>query len=919
MTQSAVPQSGDDYIFCKSTRMTAAVRRWLRRSTLLGLALLAIVPLSNAQSIITTIAGTGGIGFGGDGSPATAATLGLPNGVAVDGFGNVYIADALNRRIRKVDAVSGLISTVAGNGFPAFSGDGGPATSASISLCSTAPHSGIAVDQQGNLYIADCANNRIRKVNTAGTISTVAGIGGTTALSGDGGPATSANLGFPYGITVDANGNLFIADTGNGRVRKVDASTGIITTVAGTTQGANLGDGGLATNAQLANPHDVAVDSAGNLYIADYGNGRVRKVNTSGIISTLSLGGIAGTFTAASLALDSAGNLYMTTGCGVLKYSGSGAPVCYAGGGFNIPGDGGPATSAGLGTPSGVVLDSFGNLYISDKSSSRIRKVTPPPSCAFALNAGGQAFPATGGGGTVAVAAGSGCAWSALGAPAWITFNGASTGAGNGALNYTVAANSGIFRIATLTIGGVSFTVEQQPPTITGLTAIGSLAQIASAGGWTTAFTYVNLGATAAQARTTFFTNGGTPLLLPFTFPQLAAGTGPLLASTFDRKVNPGASLLFSTTGANSDAQMVGWGGLASDGNIGGYAVFSFPGLMWNAVVPLETRNAPRYLLAFDNTGTLATGVAIANLSAAPANINLVFRDDTGTQIDIETVTLAGNGHNSFMLNTTYAATVNKRGTVEFDTPSGGQISVLGLRANGGALTTLPVLANVNASGGSLTHATFNGGFNTLFTLVNNGSADAQATLNFFDDNGAALPMQLVLPQTSTPLTAATVTRTLAPGASLLVQAQGQDALPSVVGSAQLSTTGNVSGFAIFNWTTFGQEASVPLETRNPSAFVLAFDNTNGVVTGVAVANVSGQAATIPVTIRDDAGAVMGNANIQLAGNGHASFLLGDKYSVVNGKRGTVEFGTPGGGRISVIGLRAKTNGSLTTIPVLTK
>lgn len=907
---------------CRSTAQfancSAETALTLRRLAFLTFALCAVASLAKAQSVITTIGGNGGIGYGGDGGAATSATLGLPGGVAVDPAGNVYIADGLNSRIRKVDT-AGVISTFAGNGFPFFGGDGGAATSASVSLCATAQHSGIASDKQGNIYIADCRNNRIRKVDTAGIITTVAGIGGTTKLSGDGGPATSATLGTPYGVAVDANGNIYIADTGNGRVRKVDAGTGIITTVAGTTQGANLGDGGLATNAQLANPDDVAVDSKGNIYIADYGNGKVRKVNAAGIITSVPIPGI---IAVASLALDSADNLYVSAGVCVNRVSSSGVLTCVAGGGFNIPGDGGPPTSAGLGSITGIAFDSLGQLYISDSSESRIRLVTLGPSCSFLLDAVGQAFPAEGGSGVVTITAGAGCAWSATGAPSWITFAGASSGAGNGVLNFTVAANSGAARAVTLSVSGVSYSVEEAAALAgpgPGFVDAGSFAQVVSGGGWTTAFTYVNVGLSPAQARTTFFANSGTPLLLPFTFPQLAAGSSPLLGTTFDRSLNPNASLLFSTSGADNTTQKIGWGAFASTGAVSGFAIFRFPALNWNAVVPLESRNAPLYLLAFDNTGALATGVAIANLSSNPANVNMVFRDDNGTQLDAAAITLPAHGHNSFMLNTTYVKTNSIRGTVEFDTPSGGQISVLGLRANGPALTTLPVLASVGTSGGSLTHATFNGGFNTLFTLVNTGSSPAPATLNFFGDSGAALPMQLVLPQTGTQLTASTITRTLAPGASLLVQAQGQNSLAAVVGSAQLSTTGNVSGFAIFNWTTFGQEASVPLETRNPGAFVLPFDNTGGVVTGVALANVAGQAANIQVTIRDDAGSLLGNDVIQLAANGHASFVLGDKYSAVSGKRGIVQFDTPSGGRISVLGLLAKADGTLTTIPVLSK
>src|SRR6476646_9255175 len=186
-----------------------------------------------AQGVITTVAGSGSIGFAGDGGPATSAALSLPNGVTVDNAGNIYIVDALNRRVRKVDS-TGKISTFAGNGLPLLSGDGGLATSAGLALVATVPHLGVAADNAGNVYVTDYGDNRIRKVDRAGIISTVAGRGtlGQSGFSGDGGPAVNAELKGPSGIALDRAGNLYIADTGNGRIRKVDTA-GIITTVAG--------------------------------------------------------------------------------------------------------------------------------------------------------------------------------------------------------------------------------------------------------------------------------------------------------------------------------------------------------------------------------------------------------------------------------------------------------------------------------------------------------------------------------------------------------------------------------------------------------------------------------------------------------------------------------------------------------------
>jgi hypothetical protein len=273
------------------------------------------------------------------------------------------------------------------------------------------------------------------------------------------------------------------------------------------------------------------------------------------------------------------------------------------------------------------------------------------------------------------------------------------------------------------------------------------------------------------------------------------------------------------------------------------------------------------------------------------------------------------------MLADQYAVTAGKRGTVEFDTPTNGQISVLGLRAkSSGSVTTIPVLANVFNGSGSLAHVATAGGWQTSFTLVNTGTTSAQATLGFFDDKGSPMPLPLFFPQAATTKTTATITQALAAGASLIIQTQGLDAAAAVTGSAQLTGTGQVSGFAVFRYEPTAQEAVVPLESRNPGAFLLAFDNTNGVSTGLAIANLSSHATAVPVAVRDDTGATLASGTIDLSANGHASFMLTDAkqgYPVTAAKRGSIEFDTPSGGQISVLGIRATPGGAITTVPVL--
>ena len=316
--------------------------------------------VDGATGIITTVVGGAASGFSGDGGPATSASLNFPSGLAVDGSGNLYISDSFNYRVRRVDAATGVITTVAGDGIRGFSGDGGPATSASLNV----PW-GVAVDTSGNVYIADRDNHRVRRVDAAtGVITTVAG-----GFVGDGGPATSSSLNSPAGIALDASGNLYIADSAHHRVRLVDGATGTITTVAGTTSTGFSGDGGPATTANLNSPQGVAVDGSGNLYISDTFNHRVRRVDAAtGVITTVAgdgasgFSGDGGTATSASLkfprglAVDAAGNLLIADENHRVRRvdASSGIITTAAGNGTSgFSDDGGPATSASLNLPRG--------------------------------------------------------------------------------------------------------------------------------------------------------------------------------------------------------------------------------------------------------------------------------------------------------------------------------------------------------------------------------------------------------------------------------------------------------------------------------------------------------------------------------------------------------------------------------------
>jgi uncharacterized protein (TIGR03437 family) len=571
------------------------------------------------QGTITTYAGASKCCASADGGPATSAWLSGDNGIAMDRQGNLYLWDS-GSTIRKVNA-NGIISTVAGNGAPGYTGDGGPATSAS--LFANGSISGLAVDAAGNLYISDGENHVIRKVNTAGIISTFAGTG-APGFSGDGGPATAATLNFPAGIALDSAGNLYIADASNNRVRKVNTA-GIISTYAGNGNVVFSGDGVQATTTAVQ-PEGLTVDSAGNLYIAETSDSRIRKVDTSGVITTIAgqtkktsgFSGDGGPATAAALAgpigmvVDPSGNLYFADNSNsrVRKVSAAGIITTYAGisGNSSTPiGDGGPATSAFLGNTKDVVLDSAGNLYIASSAGGvvRIRKVTPgaaglsasPTSLSFAYTIGGT----TPTGQTVTVSNASAVSFTAA----------ASTTSGNDWLSVTPTSGAtpstltvsvnpaglpgGVYQGAvTLTPNGgsaVSFSVT--------LTVTGAGAPIFSATGVVNALGYQNK--LAPDTVFVIFGSGMGPA-------NLAAGSAPDYPTTLG-----GTSITFTPAA----------GGTAVNARMVYTTAGQIAGLLPSSIAP----------------GTYAVRVTYNSLASAPQNVTVVARS-----FGIATSNSAGTG-----------------------------------------------------------------------------------------------------------------------------------------------------------------------------------------------------------------------------------------------------------------------------------
>ncbi len=325
---------------------------------------LEVAPTSGT---IFTAAGNGSYGYFGDSGPSTAASLTDPTSVAVDAHGDLFIADSGNNVIREVTP-NGIITTVAGTGTAGYSGDGGAATAAELN-----DPTGVAVDASGDMFIADSGNNVIREVTPSGIITTVAG-NGTAGYSGDGGAATSAELNDPTGVAVDLSGNLFIADSANNVIREV--SGGKISTVAGTGKAGYTGDGHAATAAELNDPQGVAVDSSGNLFIADSRNNVIREVSGGTISTVAATAGVLND--PQGVTVDSSGNLFIAdSGNNVIREVSSGTISTVAGTGTaGYSGDGGAATAATLDDPTGVALNAQGGLVIADSENNAVRQIT---------------------------------------------------------------------------------------------------------------------------------------------------------------------------------------------------------------------------------------------------------------------------------------------------------------------------------------------------------------------------------------------------------------------------------------------------------------------------------------------------------------------------------------------------------------
>jgi sugar lactone lactonase YvrE len=810
------------------------------RALVLGfcaLSLLLIVPARNAHAAgytISTAAGSGPNNVmwgsdGGDGGPATQAGLNAPTGVAVDSAGNLYIVD-WSGRIRKVMASTGIVFTVAGRGQTGYSGDGGQATSALLG-----GPGALAIDAYDNVYYSDVKNFRIRKITArTGIITTIAG-NGSMWDSGDGGLAINAGInGGASGIAVDLAGNVYFTNGGD-RVRKVSAATGVITTIAGSFGTAYSGDGRSAVAAQIAQPAAVAVDSAGNLYIAARGEHRIRKVHAaSGIITT-----IAGAST------------------GHLVQSGPFTMTSYDGG---FSGDGGPATRALLNSPEGLAVDKAGNIYISDTWNYRVRKIDAST-------------------GIIETIAGTGVKGFSM-------ENGPATSA-------QITFSCGI---AVNTAGRVYF-ADQFNHRIRALTPTGAtpvsqraLAHVAAGGTWTTGIVVMNTGIQPGKFSIAFRDDYGNPLSLPFKSGPATALTGTVVAQ---------GSMYFEAGNPQAEVK-AGWGQIDADPSILVHAVFrnrSSGGLYYEAGVA-SSAAAREIVIPFDATTFEATGapfytgLAIANVERASAAPTCTARDSSGIVIPNAVLLPSLNplGHYSGYM---YPALTGKRGTITCT--SNTNLAATAFRFIGNdAFSSLPVVTSPVAGSSSglpraLAHFAVGDTWTTGIVAVNTASQPAGFSIFFYDDRGNPA----VIPFGSGP---ATILSGTIPGRGSAYFEASDPRMPLTAGWGRIDADPLIVFLALFRNNSTGEtyyEAGAPWSVGGKE-FVLAFDATTFAATGApfytgfALANMEqGQQAFVTCTARDPAGNIIPDA-VTVPVLDPLAHYSGFMFPALTGKQGTL-------------------------------
>jgi sugar lactone lactonase YvrE len=845
------------------------------------------IRMVNTAGVITTLSGRT-LGFSGDGGPAVSAQLSGPRGVAVDATGNVFIADSGNNRIRMVDR-GGIINTVAGS-TTGFSGDEGQAVSAGLSFPVD-----VAVDALGNVFIADRGNFRVRQISPDGVIHSAAGV------SDDGGPANAAQLNYPNGIAVDAAGNLFIADTDSQRVRKISPD-GIITTVAGNGTSGFRGDGGPASFAELSYPAAVAVGGSGNLYIADTRNQRIRRVTPDGIISTIAgngLGGFAGDGGVASLAqidephgvaVDGSGNLFIadTNNQRIRKVSPDGAITTVAGNGITgFSGDGGPALSAQLSSPFGLAADSAGNVFIADSSNSRIRKVSADGVISTAAGSGKYGFAGDGGAAPLAL----------LASPVGVAVDRA------GSLFIADTDNQ---RIRKVTSEGIISTVAGNGEFGFSGDNDGSPVRLA--------LPY----SVAVDANNTLFiddTYNGRIRRIGIAFTGPSSGGPFVLASR--------GGVILSSAGDSTSVQ-AGYGRIqtGSGSMPAALAIFSYRSggyLVSETGVPAAPPQISGRIYAEMNL-TVKTGLAIANSNNQTATIHFFYTDIEGNDIGSGSTTIGPNRQIARFLNEAPFNTLGSptfEGTFSFasDIPVG-VVAIRGLvnERQDFLMSTLPVIDTTDVPASTrvvVPHFADGNGWVTQILLINPTHTALSGTLEFRDDSGALTNMS------SGGQNSTTFNYSIPPRSSHRLSSDGAGPIKS--GSVVVKPTTGVTPvpLAIFSNRTAGTTVSeAGVSSMSGAAFRVYVESSgsNGqpgnIRSGIAVTNNSASPATITLELTNMDGSTMGvPVSRDLPGFGHVAQFLDELFPGLRDSfKGILRISTASSAGVSVVGLRGEYN-----------
>jgi sugar lactone lactonase YvrE len=899
------------------------------------------------NGVITTVVGNGQQGVTGDGGPAIVARLNAPMGVAVDGFLNIYVADTGNHRIREVPQTgnpvqSGTISTIAGNGIPGFSGDNGSAQSAQLNS-----PAGVAVDPAGNIYVLDSNNLRVRKI-AAFIISTVAG---------------SPIIQKPAGVAVDPNSNLYVTDSNQGQVLRYSApvsSTSNITTIAGNGSRYNLGDGGPATAAQLAQPQGLAVDING-IYIADRGEARVRKVNSSAIISLLA--GTSG-LGAAGIAEDGAGNFYVADAVGnqVLKIDSNGNKTLIAGSGIaGFFGDGGPAATAQLNQPNGVAVDSGGNnIYIADTGNNRIRKVFFSNGTGIITTLAGNGNAAFGGENVPSTL-------SVLNQPADVAVD------NSGNIYIADTGNNRVRLISTAGIittvagnGTATFSGDGGPANAAGIVSphgvavdskgslyvpdfSGRVRKVSSgiiitiAGNGTPGYSGDGGAAISAQlgmpwgvtvdgSGDVYVSDVGelavrvlTPLSVavpaivstslasgtvgtPYAQALVATGGTPPYTWTITSGMLP-TGLTFSPAGSITGTPTVSGSFLMQVQVTDSFLVTSTPVIISISIAP----SAPGGLSITTPPVLIPGAIGVAYSQLLSATLGNPPYNWTLTSGALPSgLSLSPSG--------LISGTPNLAGTSNFTVRVN---DISGAVSNQNFSLTIISVGTLNRTG-VLGHIAVGGPWTTRAYLTNISTAPVAVNLQFHDDSGNNLTIPITVTQqgTAQPIVTSSFNGVMNPNTTLVIDSGS--AIPNTLtGWIDVLSSGpanSLAGFAIFRQLSNGSasEGTTPLQTQFESKMDVPFDNTGGFVTAVAVANISPSPATITATVLDVNGNLLGTYSVPLGANGHTSFLFPSQFAVTTNQQGIVQFINSAGGNVAGVGLRASTTtGTFTSVPVI--